>query len=174
MNKKGFTLVEVLIALSIAVIAGLTAAQIVARTNRVVHSGRNTFVATNIAHEGLELTRALRDNTWFFSPNRQEWLSTSGICDEGSTDTKQFTISPDRVRNEKIVGEEGGEDATIEIQNIVYTRTLEANCEYAAGTPGPAEDVFVTITSKVTWQETDGSDNEVSLTERLYNWLPVL
>lgn len=64
MMKNGFTLVEVLIGLSIATIAAVSVAYTIASTNKVADAGKKTFVAINLAHEGLELTRLARDNNW--------------------------------------------------------------------------------------------------------------
>ncbi len=93
MQNKGFTLVEVLIGLSIATVAAVSVAYTIANTNKVADAGKKTFIATNLAHQGLELTRALRDDIWFTSG---EW-ATDEICGGSQADYQDFhrTVSVD-------------------------------------------------------------------------------
>lgn len=169
---KGFTLVEVLIALFIAAVAAISIAQIIATTNKVIAAGRTTFIATNIAHEGLELSRAFRDNAWFTSQNRLEWLSLSGICPEGETGTVSYSVTPQDVSS-GVVGDQANN--TVELNGLSYHRTLQADCEYANIVPEVGSDsAFVTITSTVTWDDPSGGRKNISLKERLYNWLPAV
>lgn len=169
---KGFTLVEVLIALFIAAVAAISIAQIIATTNKVIAAGRTTFIATNIAHEGLELSRAFRDNAWFTSQNRLEWLSLSGICPEGETGTTTYTVTPGDLSS-GVVGSQAS--STVELNGVAYHRTIQADCQYANVPPEPGSDsAFVTITSTVTWDDPRGESKNISLKERLYNWLPAV
>ena len=87
MQQKGFTLVEVLIGLSIATIAAVSVAYTIANTNKIADAGRKTFIATNLAHEGLELTRAMRDNAWL--GGNTNWTGEIS-CD---TDTSEQLLS---------------------------------------------------------------------------------
>ncbi len=188
MNTKGFTLVEVLIGLFIAILASTYAAKTIVNTNKVIDAGRDTFVATNLAHEGIDLTRAMRDNTWLMDMNatppidRSNWMSQSGICaDEPDPANHSYTLDPEMVR--EFVETEGDSkvgDSNLQLLFIrgtskqwlhdnspghtvtPYGRLLEADCSEA--------DEFVTITSTVTWF-VNGQAKSVLIKERLYNWL---
>ncbi len=190
MHTKGFTLVEVLIGLFIAVIASLYAAKTIGSTNRVVDAGRDTFIATNLAHEGLDLTRAMRDNTWLMNPDtappidRSNWMSQSGICaDEPDGGSHTYVIDFQKVRD--FVRDEGvgivehadglGKLLYIRGGNNLwthqttprssgYSRILSADCSQAAE--------FVTITSTVSWADARGTTKQVAIKEQLYNWMP--
>lgn len=182
-NRRGFTLVEVLVGLFIAIIASTYAAKTITSTNKVVAAGRETFIATNLAHEGLDLTRAMRDNTWFTDTtpaDRSEWMSKSGICETG--DDHSFAIDPTVVRGfldsgKKVKDERASalyiqaisklwtHDATSE--KTSFKRVLEASCEESVPGKDPA---YVTITSTVSWMGQGGVEKSVSLKEKLYNW----
>ena len=62
--QAGFTLVEILVAVSIF---GLAFTGIAAVVNTVVNSAaliQNNYIASGLAQEAIELTRNLRDNDW--------------------------------------------------------------------------------------------------------------
>lgn len=144
-TKTGFTLVEVLIGLSIATTATVSVAYSIARTNRVADAGRKTFIATNLAHEGLELTRAKRDNVWFAPgapADHSDWADT--ICGDLSD-----------INGTQTIGTEPTE----------FTREVTVDCDNASNDPA-----FVEVASTVTWQSPTGQNKEVSITEKLYNW----
>lgn len=181
MNNKGFTLVEVLIGLFIAVVASAYAAKTITSTNKVIAAGRDVFIATNLAHEGLDLTRALRDNTWFADPtplDRSEWLSESGICED--LGTHRYTVDPNVVRDFLASKAKVPNDSKQELyiqgntlwthatssKQTAYKRVLTAECAHVDEEPA-----FVTITSTVTWKGQNGQDKSTSIKELLYNWL---
>ncbi len=85
--NKGFTLVEVLIGLSIATVAAVSIAYTIANTNKIADAGKKTFIATNLAHEGLELTRVMRDDAWL--GGNTNWTGEIS-CD---TDTSEQLLS---------------------------------------------------------------------------------
>lgn len=177
MNNKGFTLIEVLIGLFIAVIAAISVSQVIASTNKVVDAGRKTFIATNLAREGLELTREMRDNVWFSQADRSKWVSQSNLCP--TTATYTYTIDPviatsGLVKNStqvtlqpKLYLQANGEWAhTVSATDTGYTRTMTIDCSQSAATPA-----FVTLTSTVGWTGAYGAKS-VFIKELLYNWLP--
>ena len=163
MNNKGFTLVEVLIGLFIATVAAVSIAYTISSTNKVADAGKKTFIATNLAHEGLELTRAMRDNALFAEdavPTHTDWVSKYGICD-GDDSSHSFEIDYDA--------------AGVPSRDVdpLFTRTLTANCEKATTEDPLTDPAFAEIASKVTWSSPTGDPKEVVLKEKLYNWLPV-
>ncbi len=145
-TNRGFTLVEVLVGLSIATIAAVSVAYTIASTNKVADAGKKTFIATNLAHQGLELTRALRDDAWFVS-----------------TIPKPIWI--DGVRN-------GLGGISGPIPNTVFTRRVTV-VEHNINIPMPnpvTNPEFIEVTSEVTWTSPQGALKSVSIKEKLYNW----
>lgn len=184
MRNKGFTLIEVLIGLFIAVTASTYVAKTITSTNKVVAAGRETFIATNLAHEGIEFTRAMRDNTWFLDDtptDRSEWMSQSGICGETSdTQPHHYTIDAEVVRD-FVASKDPVPDDNVQnlyIQNNKlwshninsqpsgYKRLMTADCSHVSEDPA-----FVTITSTVSWVGQGGQTRSVIIKEEMYNWL---
>lgn len=182
MKNKGFTLVEVLIGLFIAVVASTYVAQTITSTNKVVAAGRDIFIATNLAHEGLDLTRAMRDATWFSDAASTEWMSKSGICEPDPSNT--YTIDPEIVRDFTEHGSKVPDDSdkALYIQKnklwthekvgsttpTAYSRVLHVDCTNVNKTG--TEPSFVTVTSTVSWKGQYEQDKSISIKEQLYNW----
>lgn len=154
MQTKGFTLVEVLIGLFIATVASVSIAYTIASTNKVTDAGIKLFIATNSAHEGLELTTAMRDNAWLDSAdiNHIDWVTRYGICVDDSDSAHEFPLLSD------------GIGMNIPTLPAGFTRKLFADCT------SQLSDSFVTITSRIDWVAPSGEDKNVELKQRLYNW----
>lgn len=146
MKSNGFTLVEVLIGLSIATVAAVSIAYTISSTNKVADAGKKTFIATNLAHEGLELTREKRDDAWLATgapANHSDWADT--VCgDLGGDINKSVTF---------------GSDTTS------FARKVEVKCNDKLSDPA-----FVEVTSKVDWTNPKGEPKTVEIKEKLYNW----
>ncbi len=175
----GFTLIEVTVALTLAVVAAAAVTQILARAERVVDVGRERFVAVNLAREGLELVRAVRDTNWFASGDKSQWLA-NGLCEQTGTSfldaDRRFTIDPTLVRNLAGVGE--AQEAALYIQPndewshqpsgspTAYERVISIDCSTKADNPA-----FVSVAATVTWKNR-GQERQVIIKEKLYNWIP--
>lgn len=61
-QQPGFTLLEVLIALSIITIGALGVFALMNRTVLATEQNRNSIIAVNLAREGIELVRSIRDS----------------------------------------------------------------------------------------------------------------
>src|SRR3989344_3453126 len=179
MTEKGFTLIEVLIGLFIAVIASISVSQVIASTNKVVDAGRKTFIATNLAHEGQELTRQLRDDTWFANTDRTAWMSQSGLCPDPDAETHTYTIDPELAADGH-VEDDSEQKLYIHSDSGLWTHTSEPDSATESGysrlmgidcSQANANPAFVTITATVSWTGASGEKN-VSIKQLLYNWLP--
>ncbi len=61
-NKKGFTLVEVLVALSVITLGGLSVFAFLNQTLRSAKLSEDAIIVSNLAREGIELVRSMRDS----------------------------------------------------------------------------------------------------------------
>ncbi len=182
-KNKGFTLIGVVVATSIAGFLVIVIIQLLTRADRIVDRGRNIFIATNIAREGLELVRAKRDTNWFSNSNKNLWLD-KGLCAENGNDytdrNRTFVIDSKMVRNNNGVrtGEgflyiqPNGEWSHDPLagKTPVYSRQITIDCSTKNDDPA-----YITVTSKVKWNTNTGQQ-ELTLKEKLYNWYvpPVL
>lgn len=96
MNKKGFTLVEVLVAvfvISIALGGAFTAAQI---SLRYSIASQNRVVAFYLAQEGFELIKNVRDGN--FQENLNYWLEYIDVCEDETCRISAFPYLNDTWR----------------------------------------------------------------------------
>lgn len=179
MKNQGFTLIEVLVAAFIIATVVVAVSRLLGSAGNITGIGKETFVATSNAREGLELVRAMRDANWFSSTDRALWLD-HGICRNGAATyndaERQFVIDPAMVRhNDEVrsgsgvlyinpLNKEWTHDASD--RPTPYSRMISVDCSQAE-----AEVAKVTVTSKVTWRSRN-QDREAVIKEVLYNWLP--
>ncbi len=179
-DQHGFTLIGVMVATVILSALSITVAQVMSRAEPLVDMGREQFIAANLAREGLELVRAVRDTNWLSGDDRSQWLA-GGLCNDSDTsyfDTdRRFTLDVDMVRNFEGVGD--FEQSQLSIQDnglwthaanagtaTSYHRVLSIDCSTKESEPP-----FVIVTSQVAWQSR-GQERQVVVKEKLYNWLP--
>ena len=88
LNTRGETLAETIIALSILAIGITIASTVIMNSMRNLTNAKNRVIAINIAREGIEAVRNIRDTNWlFFSDKRRQCWNHDpnvAICD-GST-----------------------------------------------------------------------------------------
>jgi len=80
--EAAFTLVEVLVALSILTTALVPAFVLAGDALKLSTRLRNTLISANLAQEGVEIARAIRDGNWFNGVPFDQGLSS---CDAGCT-----------------------------------------------------------------------------------------
>ncbi len=90
-NKKGFTLIEALIAIFIFSVALVSLITITARGILGVSQARDQFTAQFLAQEGIEFMRNYRD-TLIINENTSD-LDTSMLCD-GQSDACSISYNP--------------------------------------------------------------------------------
>ncbi len=62
--KEGFTLMEIMVVVSIVTVAFVSIIGLVQRAITLYYNNKNVMVANNLAQEGLELVRYVRDDNW--------------------------------------------------------------------------------------------------------------
>lgn len=78
-NKKAFTLIEVVIALTMLTIMFTAVYGLVISTINVNQRNAHTFQATMLANEGLEAMRFLRDSNWLQNYSFDRGFEAEGI-----------------------------------------------------------------------------------------------
>ena len=63
-NKRGETLIEVIVAVGVLAIGAITATSLMISTLRGTSVSKNYLVAVNLAREGIEAVRSIRDTNW--------------------------------------------------------------------------------------------------------------
>jgi len=62
--KAGFSLIELIVAIGLIGVGLLSVASLAAQNVRVQYYNRNSLISSQLAQEGLELARNIRDNNW--------------------------------------------------------------------------------------------------------------
>lgn len=78
-DKKGFTLLETLIALAVVTVGALAVFALMNRTLLTTERNRQSIVTVNLAREGLELVRSIRDSSasGFLALENGNWIIDS-------------------------------------------------------------------------------------------------
>lgn len=95
LNKKAFTLVEVIVAFSVLILVILASTDLLVTVIRSNTANVNTLVAYGLAQEGLEVVRNIRDTDWLLGADFQgkvdgTCLWRTGVCLPQTTGVPQF------------------------------------------------------------------------------------
>ena len=160
MNNKGFTLIEVIIAVAILTVGVLGAYALTARMVVATSLGISQLTASYLAQEGLELTRNIRDTNFLEIRQGQSILWTNGLlgcaagCEMDYNDVAFVSYQNRFLKNTgSFYAYDSGQDTKFK-RKITITQLSASALE---------------ITVDVTWQER-GNARDVQAIDRLYNW----
>lgn len=156
-NDKGFTLIEAMVALILVTIAMGPVLILATSTVNVASRIEHNLVAANLAQEGIEVIRNIRDTNWLngaaFDTNlsagtwRVEWNTIGGgLIAAGS--------NPVLKKNNGLYNYSTGTDT-------LFKRTV------LISKPNSNE---LVLTSTVTWLERNNTNKTVTTESHLFNW----
>jgi len=162
-NNKGFTLIEVVTALAIVCLALMGVLGVAQRSLRMQPMVKNKILAVNLAQEGVEVIRNIRDQNW---KNHVDWrqglgdgLEVSNACVEYNS-TAIVAPCPDN----KLSINSAGLFVHQAEKDTPFTRSI--NIDYATDIDGIE---YMKVVSIVEWQEGKNQREEV-VEEFLYDW----
>lgn len=174
-NKKGFTLLETIVAISVLVTAIIGPFNLASQTIKAQNVARNNLIAANFAQEGIELFRNYRANNVLLNENDlTHWLDGTSTCSDPSgcaIDVNQYievgelpACTADLCKlylnqNTKLYEHCGGSsDCTkTPFRRSIHIDTIDDN----------PEEIEVTVL--VTWEDQFGSQS-FSASTHLLNW----
>ena len=171
-NKKGFTLLEVVVAIFIISIGvlGIIKLMPIIFSSTSVNSSRLT--AAYLAQEGIEIVRNIRDTNWLENVNWQEgW---AGACSSGcEVDYYCATVEKPATNNPAGHNCFSGYDAShflkLDSDNL-YNYNSGADTKFTRKvTIFEIDQNTINILVEVFWQER-GKDYRFSAREKLYKW----
>jgi len=175
--KNGFTLIEVVvsIALLVLVFGGLIGVMILGQETKI--STKNNLIANNLAQEGIDLVRFIRDQHYdnddsdvfanIYDNSGTPYSFT--IMSESDGDITVTPFSGDTVKNSEVLKISGHRYMYTSTDPSAVTtpfRRLITTTYNSAGTPP-----YLTIKSEVNWQ-TDNKQNTVTIYDELIDWRP--
>ncbi len=167
-QRKGFTLIEIMIAITVVEIGIVGIYSAIWRSTASLYDVSSRFTAFYLAREGLELVRNIRDTNWLqqISSTSTSWddsltnCSTGCKLDYSSSDIADPTLSPYQGGYLKI--DNNGFYNYSTGQRTIFKRKIMVN---------HLGDDILNVKVEVTWQ---GSEklNSIEVQENLYNWKP--
>ncbi len=197
-NEQGQTILEMLIAIFVIVVGVFGILTLIISTIQAGREGSNRIVALNLAREGIENVRSIRDSNWVYpvSATKPTWdnglnggSTATPIVDTMSATTpvtlsfnhnwNEFSFTQIRAFGHQFLqGVATGETRTFfrlfDLNAICRNPSTGVDSLAATNTAGndctaPAEEVGIRVVSTVRWP-TEVNGKQVMLEERLYNW----
>ena len=181
--NKGFSVVEVVICISIISVGMMAVFTLLIQNIQVQSMSKNKLIASVLAQEGIELVREIRDNNWILARtfNIQEWASgdTTGpgfddIIQDGTYTIDITDFSIDLTANDFTSGA-----TRLYLQNgsYVHDSTNASSTPFSRLITVTMHDVDVdgidesmTLTSDVMWTQNGREMHYVAQT-RLFDWV---
>lgn len=157
-RQKGITLIEVMVALLFLSIGLIPLLSAIVTSISLATRIKNNLIASNLAQEGVEVARSLRDKAWMdkasFTRDIPDgnylisWNSSALISYDPNTYVK---ISPTSIYSQSI-----GADTIFKRKLTIAKIVSACNCE-------------VQVTSQVTWTEKTKS-RSITVEDHLFDW----
>ena len=164
MNTRGFTLIETLVAITILVTAIAGPLTIASKGLTSAILGRDQFIASFLAQEGIEFIRQKRDTNSLANPS-SNWLTGLDLCTAGNcmVDPKNDAISACPSGTCSALRRDTTGFYTYDLTGVEtpFTRTVRV-------TPN-ANGYEATVTSVVSWR-TGPFSRQVSVEENMFDW----
>ncbi len=170
-DNKGQSIIETLVAVAVIVVGLVGILALVVNALAAGKISKETVTATNLAREGIEVVRSVRDTNWFqkkdfseeiigggdiryakpvFNPTKNDWSLISGTS--ADLFNAEYKLSFSDYYNYNGKGNDSGYYRMITVKkNLVDPNQLE-------------------ITAKVGWRE-GGKNKEIVLSDYLTDWL---
>jgi prepilin-type N-terminal cleavage/methylation domain-containing protein len=174
-NKPAFSLIEILAVLFIVSIALVGVMMLAHQSIRAQRLNKHTLIAYQLAQEGIELVRAVRDTNWKkASPENFEAIfSNDNFCIDYEALTLNISANPcplylvDGYYKHRDVEQPG--DQISPYSRLIKIEFLE---ELPEGGEIPENNRAVHVSSHIYWDELGGTFEYVTATE-LYDWFEV-
>lgn len=182
MNNKGFTLIELVIAIFILAVAIIGVYNAFSTVVVLTTGASSRFTAAYLAQEGIEIVRNMRDNNWLKMGEYPETTWTDGLLgwENGcEADYKTGTLSDARGG----LTDFGGDGNYLNIKDNDGFYSYDSTGSFSATkfkrkitiTPDPVDTDVLKVSVLVTWKEKEEEGCEpagycIEVEEYLYNW----
>lgn len=173
-NRKGFTLVETLVAITILTLAVVAPFQAIQNVVSASHIAKEKLVASTLAQEALEYVRFVRDNTYLADQAGYRAHVLDGMNGTGGpncTGSNACTLDATVAVSSAFVACSGTcSPLQLNAASGFYTQANIGNPTiYTRSVNIVAHSGYETVTATVTWS--DHGAQSMVLSEDLYDWL---
>ena len=177
-NKKGFGIIESTVAIYIITMGLLGLVSLAAQSTQVQYINKNTLIASELAQEGIELVRNMRDDNWrnFEGDWKQDIIG--GL---GGVASQAFAIDYRSVNNRSSIIKPVPSIDDADARLYIYASGSDTGF-YTHDSSNSTPTIFYRIIEKrdfggggmevicrVKWSER-GRDKEYMVSTELYNW----
>lgn len=159
-NKKAFSLIEVLIAIFIISIGITGAVSLISYSISAVAISKSQIITANLAQEGLEIVRNIRDSNWL---KDSDWNNGLGNGDYrvqyNSQSLLAFSDTLLQINSNGFYGYNGIEGFSGGVDTLFKRKITITNISNNE----------IRVVSEITWRER-GRSFVVSAESRLYDW----
>ncbi|PJE57499.1 MAG: hypothetical protein COU82_01725 [Candidatus Portnoybacteria bacterium CG10_big_fil_rev_8_21_14_0_10_38_18] len=164
-NNRGFTLIEVIVAIAVIVTALIGSVALISFSVSSTRTSRSRIIAEGLTQEGLEIVRNIRDNNWLnFKRKASDWRD--GLP-EGNWRVEYDKLQLLSDASSTLMLDPSGfyfyQDQGTRTGSVATPFQRRVGIEYIGNNQ-------IKATSEVTWQE-NGRQNSVKAELILYNWL---
>lgn len=174
LKYKGFSLLETLVVIAVITVGLVGVMGLIVYITSIGQVSPNEIIAANLAQEGIEVVRNIRDGNWL---EKNEWYIN--ICGPGAGNTWAGIIDYDDTQLDKKSGDKNwsfsncGETCRLKVDaNGIYSHD-------ASGTDTSFYRMVITdkdgqdklkVFSKVKWTNRDGTTHNITVEDHLYDW----
>lgn len=156
-NKKGFTLIEAIIAIFLLNVGIIACAILADQVFRASEVSKNRMIAANLAQEGIEVVKNIRDNNWL-APN--DWNSNIPVGDWEISYNSLSLANIYSTGNYLKIDSNGFYNYSSPGTETTFKRKMTISY------PGEAE---TKIEATIYWV-TRGTSKSITITESIYDW----
>lgn len=165
-NQKGFGIIESIVSIYIITMGLLGLMSLIEQSLKVQRLNKNAIISSELAQEGLELVRNIRDDNW---KNEADWrkdISGSFIIDYRAINDRGliYPLGSTTSLASKLYLHENGfydHDSSLNAAPTIFSRFIE--------TSQISNEDGLNVVCHVKWA--DGArENEYSVATKLYNW----
>lgn len=170
--RKGFTLVEALIAISILIIGILSGFILVTRALYNVSVIQDRLTASFLAQEGIELVRNIRDTNYVKVLNNQSANWRDGLSEDGCYTIENYLYSEGNIRLNKITCGNGPYLKYNSFTNLYNYSEGDITPFYREIKIETVSNNEIRIISFVKWK-TKNMNFDLTVEDHLFNWFNI-